>query len=524
MAHGADESIPVWVGASDAPTIPSPPAFPSPLAFPSLGEDVRAEICVVGAGIAGLSVAYRLARASHRVVVVEAGNGIGLGETGRSTAHCASAVDDRFTELERLFGAEGARLVAGSHAAAIDSIERLAADEGIACDFRRLDGWLFNDAAAPVDLAAEAEAARRAGLVCTLAERAPIAGFDTGPAIRFAHQARLDPLAYVRGLGAACLRHGVRVFANSPAISVEGGHPARVSTAQGWHVLADAVVVATNAPINDRVAINGKMEAHRTYVVALAADPAAMVDALYWDSLESYHYVRLGLAGDGTFVLIVGGEDHRTGESALGGQRWTRLEEWARARFQGLGAVRARWSGQVMEPADSIAFIGRSPLDADNVFVAAGDSGNGITHGTIAGLLLTDLVLGRPNPWAGLYDPARVTLKAAQSYAGTNLHVAEHYAEWLTGGDVDDIARIAAGSGAVLRHGLSKMAVYRDEHGLVHKRSAVCPHLKCIVAWNDAEGTWDCPCHGSRFDRFGRVINGPAAGPLAGLPDEDDGK
>lgn len=502
MAHGPNETTPVWAGGSAAPDVQT------------LHQDVRADVCVVGAGIAGLSVAYRLAREGHRVVLVEAGSGPGMGETGRSTAHCTNALDDRFAELERLFGPEGARLAAESHTAAIAAIERIAADEAIACDFRRLDGYLFNDPAHSIDLAAEAEAASRAGLHCALVDRAPIHGFDTGPAIRFAGQGRMDPLAYANGLAAACIRHGVRLFANSPVVSVEGGHPARVSTVQGWHVLADAVVVATNAPINDKVAINGKMSPNRTYAIAIVADAAAADDALYWDSPDIYHYVRFGRGGDGALALIVGGEDHRTGEPAHGEARWKRLEDWARARFTGLGETRARWSGQVMEPADSLGFIGRNPMDSDNVFIACGDSGNGITHGTIAGLLLTDLVLGRPNPWARLYDPARVTLKAAGTYADTNLHVAEHYAEWLTGGDVDDAARIPPGSGAVLRQGLSKMAVYRDEAGLVHKRSAVCPHLKCIVAWNQAESTWDCPCHGSRFDRFGRIVNGPAAGPL----------
>lgn len=507
MAHGANETIPIWLSLRANGTSPGLPFLP-------LHEDARAEICVVGAGIAGLSVAYQLARSGHRVAVVEAGAGPGQGETGRSTAHCTSAVDDRYTELERLFGADGAQAVAASHGAAIAAIERIVGEEGIDCDFRRLDGYLFNDPSGPMDLTAEAEAARRAGLPCAMVARAPIHGFDTGPAIRFTDQARMDPLAYSHGLAAACARYGVRLFANSPVVSVEGGHPARVSTMQGWHVLADAVVVATNAPINDKVALNAKMAPHRTYAIALAAESDATGDALYWDTLAPYHYVRYGRAGDGSTVLIVGGEDHPTGTPATGDARWSRLENWARARFGGLTETHARWSGQVMEPADLLAFIGHNPMDADNVFIACGDSGNGITHGTIAGLLLSDLVLGRPNDWARLYDPARVTLKAVPAYADANLHVAEHYADWLTGGDVDDIGRIPPGSGAVVRQGLTKLAVYRDECGLVHKCSAVCPHLKCIVAWNDAESSWDCPCHGSRFDRFGRVVNGPAAGPL----------
>jgi glycine/D-amino acid oxidase-like deaminating enzyme/nitrite reductase/ring-hydroxylating ferredoxin subunit len=503
MAHGADETRPIW----DLAAAPAE-------GFGLLGGDLRTEICVVGAGMAGLSVAYHLARAGRQVVVVEAGPGPGVGETNRSTAHVTSAVDDGFVELGRLFGAEGVRLVAESHAAAVNSVEGIVADEGIACHFRRVDGWLFNPPTGTgVDLEAEARAASRAGLDASMDLRAPLAGFHTGPAIRFAGQARMDPHAYAAGLARAAMGHGALLFANAPVASVEGGHPARVSTVQGWHVLADAVVVATNVPINDKVAIHGKLAPMRTYAVALEVTGEADADALYWDTLTPYHYARFGEV-DGIRVLIVGGEDHRVGHPAHGAERWARLEDWARTRFAGLGPVRARWSGQIMEPADRIAFIGRNPMDHNNVFVAAGDSGNGITHGAIAGMLIADLVLGRPNPWARLYDPSRVTLKAAQSYADTNLHVAEHYAEWLTGGDVEDMAQIPPDSGAVLREGLTKVAVYRDAAGAVHKRSAVCSHLKCIVAWNDAEHSWDCACHGSRFDPFGRVLNGPAGAPL----------
>ncbi len=502
MAHAEDETIPVW-------SAPAAPAEPRPLT-----GDLRVDVCVVGAGIAGLSTAYLLARAGRRVAVLESGPGVALGETGRSTAHLASAVDDGFVALERLFGADGARLMAESHAAAIESMATIVAAEGIDCGFGRLEAFLFNPPGGGVDLAAELEASRRAGLAAEMAARAPLDGFETGPAIRYRNQARCDPLAYARGLAAALERLGGRVFTGSWAASIEGGHPARVSCAHGWHVLADAVVVATNVPVNDRVTLHGKMMPHRTYAVAAPCEPGGAVDALFWDTAQPYHYARFARDGGGRSMLVVGGEDHRVGHPAHGDQRWGRLEAWARERFPAMGAVGWRWSGQIMEPVDRVAFIGRNPMDEDNVFVACGDSGDGITHGAIAGLLITDLVLGRDNPWTALYDPSRVTLKAASGYADTNLHVAEHYAEWLTGGDVDTVRDIPSGQGAVLRSGLSKIAVYRDESGTVHRRSAVCPHLKCIVAWNDAEKSWDCACHGSRFDRFGRVLNGPANAPL----------
>lgn len=172
--------------------------------------------------------------------------------------------------------------------------------------------------------------------------------------------------------------------------------------------------------------------------------------------------------------------------------------------------VRFRWSGQVMEPMDGMAFIGRNPGMEDNVFIVTGDSGNGMTHGTIAGLLLTDMIHGRPNRWADLYSPSRVTVSAAADFLRENSNMAAQYVDWLTAGDAEKEKLIPPGKGAIVRSGLTKIAVYRDEAGQFHECSAVCPHLKAIVQWNDGEQTWDCPAHGSRFDCFGHVVNGPA--------------
>jgi Rieske Fe-S protein len=209
-------------------------------------------------------------------------------------------------------------------------------------------------------------------------------------------------------------------------------------------------------------------------------------------------------------MLIIGGEDHKTGQADDTEMRYARLEEWARTRFPMMGAVQFRWSGQVIEPHDGLAFIGRNPLDHDNIYVVSGHSGNGMTYGTIAGLLLTDLIQGRENPWAALYDPARVTLGAAKTFAEETSNMAVQYADWLTEGDAKPDAVVPPGTGVVMRQGLTKIAVYCDSHGEQHECSAVCPHLGGIVRWNHAEKTWDCPCHGSRFDPYGRVINGPS--------------
>jgi Rieske Fe-S protein len=167
-----------------------------------------------------------------------------------------------------------------------------------------------------------------------------------------------------------------------------------------------------------------------------------------------------------------------------------------------------------MEPVDGLAFIGRN-AGSNHLYIATGDSGNGMTHGTISGMLLADLIIGRDNPWRKAYDPARKSLKAAAEFTKENANVAAQYADWLTLGDVNGVQEVAAGEGAVIRHGLNKIAVYRELNGALSALDASCPHLGCIVQWNSAEKTWDCPCHGSRFDKKGQVVSGPAISGLS---------
>jgi glycine/D-amino acid oxidase-like deaminating enzyme/nitrite reductase/ring-hydroxylating ferredoxin subunit len=488
----------IW--AATAPLLQSSP----------LEENIHADVCVVGAGIAGMTTAYLLARAGRRVAVIDDGPVAG-GMTLQTTAHITNMLDDRYFELEKLHGREGARLAADSHTAAIDRIETIVKQEHIDCDFARVDGYLFlAEGDTRETLERELEAAHRAGLrAVRLIERAPFRSFDTGPCLVFPMQGQFHPLKYLARLAEAIRHEGGRIFTGSHADQIEGGVPALVHV--GRHVAsADAVVVATNVPVNDRVAIHTKQAPYMTYVIGARVPSGSVPQVLSWDTGDPYHYIRT--YGD---MLIVGGEDHKTGQASDSPERYARLEAWARQRFPMIGEVELAWGGQVMETQDYLAFIGRNPADHENIYVATGDSGMGITHGTIAGMLLSDLILGRANPWETLYDPSRVTLRAAGDFARENANVVSQYADWLTGGDVSSADEIAAGSGAIVRRGLEKLAVYRDEQGVLHERLAGCPHLGCVVHWNPAETTWDCPCHGSRFDRYGKVISGPANRDLA---------
>jgi glycine/D-amino acid oxidase-like deaminating enzyme len=493
----ASQYTSVWAATAQLPT------------FSPLTSDTATDVCIVGAGISGLTTAYLLTQVGKSVVVLDDG-AIGSGMTGVTTAHLVNALDDRFFDLERLHGERGARLAAESHTAAIDRIENIVARERINCDFIRLDGYLFcapEHDEAYIDR--ELAAVHRAGLHhVTKVARAPLA-FKTGPCLRFPSQGQFHPLKYLAGVAQAIERAGGRIYSGTHATSISGGSDAAVETKSGA-VRAKHVVVATNTPVNNLVAVHTKQAPYMTYVIGVTVPRNAVTTALYWDTGDPYHYIRLHQLDATHDLLIVGGEDHKSGQADDIEQRHPRLEQWTRERFPSIGEVAYRWAGQVMEPVDSLAFIGRNPLDNENVYTVTGDSGNGMTHGTIAGMLITDLILGRHNAWANLYDPGRVTLRASGEFAKEAVNMAAQYADHLTGGDVDAVEQIAKDSGAVVRRGAVKIAVYRDATGALHERSAICPHLGCVVAWNPAEKTWDCPCHGSRFDKFGTVINGPA--------------
>jgi glycine/D-amino acid oxidase-like deaminating enzyme/nitrite reductase/ring-hydroxylating ferredoxin subunit len=491
----------------------------------ALMKDARADICIVGAGIAGMTTAYLLSKEGKSVIVLDDGP-IGGGMTGRTTAHLVNALDDRYFELERLHGEKGARLAAESHTAAIDRVEAIVKKEKIDCEFERLDGYLFvppGDAKKILD--DEFEAALRAGLKLEKVERAPIDSYDTGAALRFPRQAQFHPLKYLAGLAQAIKQGGGKIHTQTHASKIEGGDRAVIETSGGAVVTADAVVVATNSPVNDLVAIHTKQAAYQTYVIGARVPRGSVNKALYWDTPDPYHYLRIETIGTGARahdVLIVGGEDHKTGQEDDANRRFGILERWTRTRFPMIESIEYRWSGEVLEPIDGLAFIGRNPLDEPNVFIATGDSGNGMTHGTVAGILITDLIMARENEWADLYEPSRKTLRALPEFARENLNVAIEYTELVTPGDIDSVAEIEPGRGAVIRRGLTKVAVYRDEAGAVHERSAICRHLGCVVGWNTLENTWDCPCHGSRYDAYGHVIQGPANSDLPAVDSAED--
>jgi glycine/D-amino acid oxidase-like deaminating enzyme/nitrite reductase/ring-hydroxylating ferredoxin subunit len=493
-----------------------------------LDESLRVDVCVVGAGIAGMTTGYLLACAGRDVAIVDDGP-VGGGMTGRTTAHLVNALDDRFYEIEKTLGKDAARLAAQSHTQAIDRIDEIVREENIQCDFERVDGYLFPPPGASAkSIDEEYDAALRAGLrEVQKLPGPPIIQHADGPALRFPRQAQFHPLKYLNGLASAVTRRDGRIFTGNRVVSIKGGESVRLETREGYNITAGAAVVATNSPINDRYVIHTKQAPYASYVVTFRVGRDVIPHALFWDTAQTaeeekqllgpipYHYVRLTPDGEED-LLIVGGEDHKSAQAFDFEKRFARLEEWTRRHFPAVGQLVDQWSGQVMEPVDALAYIGPDPAGDENVYVVTGDSGNGMTHGTIAGILLGDLITGRENAWAQIYDPKRKTLKPVviADYAKENANVVAQLRDYLTSSDVSQANEIKAGEGVLIRDGTSKLAVYRDESGTLHRLSAVCPHLKCIVHWNATEKTWDCPCHGSRFDCLGHMVNGPASADL----------
>jgi glycine/D-amino acid oxidase-like deaminating enzyme/nitrite reductase/ring-hydroxylating ferredoxin subunit len=479
--------------------------------FPALGTDeYEPDVCVIGAGIAGLSVARALVGRGLDVLVLDRGV-IGGGQTARTSAHLASALDDRFYLLRQHFGAAGAKLAAESHAAAIDEIERVVGALSIQCDFRRVPGYLFGD---PKVLARELPAAKEAGLDVEMFQRAPLP-FDTGECLRFGRQAEIQPLAYISALARDIAAKGGRIRIAAHVLNVTGGTRPEIEIEGGRKLRAGAVVDATGLGITSRFEIPIRMAAYRSYVVAFALPHESVPHALYWDTEDPYHYIRVASDAEGQDVLVVGGADHRVGQGHPE-DAWTSLAEWTTARFPMVGKIVARWSGQIGEPSDGLAYIGALP-GSENVFIVTGDSGNGLTHGTIAGLMLPSLIAKQSHPWEQLYSLER----SKRHGLGTLLHEALKsnipFRDWISPADVGSVDEIARGEGATVRRGVHLIAAYRDDHGAVCERSARCPHMHGVVRWNPVEKTWDCPVHGSRFDGCGRVLNGPSAHDLPEL-------
>ncbi|HEY0165066.1 MAG TPA: FAD-dependent oxidoreductase [Sphingomicrobium sp.] len=485
---------------------------------PPLGGDAECDLVVIGSGIAGLSSAYEAARFGWRVIVIDRHDTIGGVMTPRTTAHLASELDDYYYYLIKAVGEDGARTYYESQVAAINRIEAICRDENIDADFARLDGLLVPAEPKHMrELEQEYDACRSLGVDVEWTDEAPVPMPEGTRALRFPNQARFHPLKYIRGLTQAIESRGGRIHGGTVFSSdQEEDGAVIIETEAGHRIRGKAAMFATNSPVNDKVTIHTKYVPDRTYVVAGPVPKGSVPDVLLWDTLEAYHYVRLQPLSEAEDLLIVGGEDHRSGEANDMEVRFAHLEAWTSEHFPSFRGARYRWSGQVLEPVDFMPYSGRNP-GSQNIYIHSGDSGQGMTNGVAGAINFAALLFEQKAHFAQLLDPSR------KPKAGTSLadfitgraHDVANLTEYVTGGEISSVDQLAPGEGAIIRRGLSKIAAYRADDGTVIERSAVCTHVGCIIHWNGLEKCWDCPCHGSQFQPDGSVINGPAVKPLA---------
>ncbi|HXI13113.1 MAG TPA: FAD-dependent oxidoreductase [Thermoanaerobaculia bacterium] len=476
--------------------------------FPSLDRDLTVDVVIVGGGITGITAATILKKAGKRVAVLELGS-IAAAETGHTTAHLTEAIDAGYKTLSSDFGSEGAALIAEGSRDAISFIEELSIRERIDCGFERLPAFIYSETERDVAmLREEADASARAGVAAAFVSSAPLP-FPTKGAIRFENQAQFHPRQYLVPLAQRIVGDGSHVFERSGAVDFKDGSPCEVKTERG-KVTADAIFVAAHVPVNDLVAIFTKIAAYRSYAIAVEVS-SPLTPCLFWDTEDPYHYIRSYSTAQRN-TLIIGGEDHKTGMEKDTEEPFRKLEEYARSRFEVTKIVN-RWSGQIIEPHDGLPFTGRNPM-SKNIYVATGYAGQGMTFGTLSGMVVADLILGRENKYAKLLDATRVKpVAAAKDYIAENVDFPKRFIlDRIFRANVEghSVEEITAGEGKIISVKGRKVAIYRDESGQLDALSPVCPHMKCDVAWNSHEKSWDCPCHGSRFTCGGRVINGPA--------------
>ncbi|KAF2830382.1 DAO-domain-containing protein [Ophiobolus disseminans] len=525
------ETDPVWIHKVPYDSMPR---------FSKLDRDLETDVCVIGAGISGISTAYELVTRGLNVVLIESREVLS-GESGRTSGHLASDLDDGYPEIAKKHGDKGARLAAESHQWALNRVGELSKQHGIECEYRQLPGYDFSQYPKGTKehaddirtIIEEGRKAKEVGLEAEYKEGFKLRGWDgaidQSDAVIYANQATFHPTKYLVGLleflkqqpNFSCYTNTRCMDVSEKGVEILGmGHKdVYVKTIDGHTIKCADAVEATMIPLQ-KLSVIAQEEYFRTYCIAARVPKGSIEDCLFYDSAEIYKYVRLTACDEKSDYLVVGGGDHKVGQDDTLAP-FKELEEWTLARFPQVQSIDYKWSGQVNEPVDFMAFIGLNQ-GMKHVYIITGDSGNGLTHGVLAGKIIADDISGENNPWSEVYDPKRVAsmLKSLPSIISHDLQINAQYKRFLQS-DITDIEDLVPGDGGVLNTKTSSpLAVYKDEGGRVHKFSALCPHLKGVVCWNKAEKSWDCPVHGSRFSRDGVQLCGPAKG---GLGPADEG-
>lgn len=481
------------------------------LTFAPLAADLDVEVAIIGAGITGITTAALLARAGRRVAVLEAAR-VGFGTTGHATGNLYAPVDRYLHKLAEKWGWDVAVQVVRSRRMAIDLVERNVTEHRIRCQFLREPWVLYGTEASHAEddtIEREYQAASRLGLDARVTNDIPLP-YSVSKALVVAHQAQFDPLRYVRQLAAAIRSEHCRIFEGTPVTGIDEAH-GLLSTAR-HRVHAQHIVMATHTPKGFHP-LQTELGPYREYAVAAALAEKQLAGGIFWSVGPEKYSTRL-VEFDGRPHVLIIGDMHKTGQREDADEIYRKLERILRARFNVL-SVEYRWSAQQYRSADGLPYIGTA-IGSSHLYLATGFAADGLTYGTLAGYMLAERIAGRLTEFDGLYSPRRFTpVKSVGKFLKENLNVAGYYVkDYLKGGKAKQLDEVRVGEGRVVEIGGDKLAVYRDDANQLHAVSPVCTHLKCIVHWNRAERSWDCPCHGSRFSYDGDVLEGPAMAPL----------
>ena len=476
--------------------------------YPPLQTNLHVDVVVVGGGIAGITAAYLLKREGKTVALLESGR-IVQGVTGYTTAKITSQHHLIYHRLQSSFGKEAAQLYGEANEAGLDLISSLIAKHKIDCDFRRKTSYVYGSTEAELrEIQKEAVVAAKLGLPARFVTRVDLPFATTG-AVAFSHQAEFHPRKYLLALASKISGNGSHLFEETAVLGVRDGNPCAIKTKRAT-LSADHVILATHFPFPDTAFYFTRMAPKRSYALGFRSGNRAP-NGMFINAGSPTRSIRAQSITEGELIILVG-EGHKTGQGGSEMERYRRLEEFAR-RYFNVTSIDYRWSTQDNIPHDGLPYIGKASHSSKHIYVATGFQSWGMTNGTAAAMILCDLIVNRKNSWSVLFDPQRINpLTSAKKFIKENVNaVSCLIGDRLKHRIREDPKKLLPGEGAILRVNGKDRAYYKNEKGKIYQVSPVCTHIGCTVRFNDAEKTWDCPCHGSRFNYDGKVIHGPAA-------------